>query len=490
MHDVIYAAMLRRAIILGQLAVLTLLAASASAGNEYLSRTYIDTTIQQVFYTLNAATDVAGMGMKMEDAIAFAKQTASRLKNMAKGNPNERYVLWKVGELESQIYLEESGMLLEKNRKRQKMVNDLVGPFNAEIGNRRPDFSRLAELYNKALAVDRAKAFDFGIAIEDRKKNLRREVVLSLQKAVMEGNFDLAWQELVYLKNNREALGIPLSQYSVLAAKLQAKVRVSSEREFIAVSANTVEGLIARCVFGEARTSLAVLDDRVEGMRDLVMKAEWDRWFFRNKRLREALDRKEDSLIRVDAAILWDQGIVAANDYLENIVKRLGVQPEKVGSMELVILEKAMANRKLQDTAVARQLASIAPQPIDDSSSMFTDLVSAAKKKAQDDADSVRAAQEKRAHLTQAEEVRLANMRVSLEQRKKREEELKKENVAKAEKEMIDIYVLLEKNEIQKAYEEFTDHQALLARYIPTPAFTTLDSTIAAGRAAAEKPKR
>jgi hypothetical protein len=479
-----------RAIILGQMAALSLLAASVSAGNDFLSQTYIDTSIQRAFYALNAATDVAGMGMKMEDAVGFARQTVNRLKNMAKGNPNEKYVLWKVGELESQIYLEESGMLLEKNRKRQKMVNDLAGPFNAETGKHRPDFIRLEDLRNKALAIDRTRAFEFGVALEERKKNLRREVVLSLQKAVIEGDFDLAWRELVYLKNNREALGIPLSQYSVLAAKLQAKVQVSTEREFIAVNANTVEGFIAKSVFAEARSSLAVLEDRVEGMRDLVMKAEWERWYFRNKRLHEALERKEDSLIKVDAAILRDQGIVAANDYLEKIIKRLGVLPEKVGSMELAILEKAMANRKLQDTAVARQLASIAPQVADDSSSMFTDLVSAAKKKAIDDADSARMAQEKRAHLTQAEEVRLANMRVSLEQRKKREEEMQKENVARAEKEMIDVYVLLEKNEIQKAYEEFADHQTLLARYIPAPAFSTLDSTIAAEGIPSDRKKR
>ena len=87
--------------------------------------------------------------MKMEDAISSAKQTAARLKSIARGNPNEKYILWKVGELESQIYLEESGMLLEKNQRRQKQVNDLVGPFNTEIGKRSRSTS-LADLYHQA----------------------------------------------------------------------------------------------------------------------------------------------------------------------------------------------------------------------------------------------------------------------------------------------------------------------------------------------------
>ena len=89
--------------------------------------------------------------MKMEDAISSAKQIASRLKNLAKGDPNEKYVLWKVGELERQIHLEESGLVLEKSQNRQKLMNDLVGPFNAEIAKRRPYFSVLSELHDQAL---------------------------------------------------------------------------------------------------------------------------------------------------------------------------------------------------------------------------------------------------------------------------------------------------------------------------------------------------
>jgi hypothetical protein len=471
-------------------ACVAILLFAAGAPAQYTSQTYIDTTIQRAYYGLNAATDVSGMGVKMEDAISSAKQIANRLKNMAKGNPNEKYILWKVGELESQIYLEESGLLLEKNQKRQKLVNDLVAPFNAEISKRRPDFSRLDDIHNKALSVDRAKAFDFGTALEDRKKNIRREAVASLEKALTEGDFDLAWQELVYLKNNQGPLAISLTQYSMYAAKVQARVKLDSEREFIVGNANTIEVLIAKNNFGEARNALGVLEDRVSGIQGMAMKTEWDRYYFRNKRLREALERREDSLVRVNIAILRDQGIVAADDYLEGVLKKCGVLQEKVGKMDFAILEKAMQYRKLQDTAVVKQLASIATPAGGDSSTLFSDLVGAAKKKAQDKADSAKQAEEGKVRLTSAEELRLANMRVSQDLKKKRDDEVLKDNKMKANKIIIDIYVLLDLKQTQKAYDEYTDHQAFLARYVYTPSFVALDSTVNAEYAAFKKKKK
>ncbi len=457
---------------------------------QYISQTYIDTSIQRAFYNLNAATEVSGMGPKMEEAVSFAKQTAVRLKNLAKGNPNERYILWKVGELESQIYLEENGLLLEKNQKRQRLVNDLVVPFNTEIGKQRPDFFQLAEMYNQALSIDRSRAFDFGTALESRKRNIRREAVTSLENAVANGDFDVAWEELVYLKKNMEPMGIPLAQYSMLAAEVQSKVKVDNEREYITGNVNSVDALLAKNDLMQARVVLAVLEDRVAGLHDLVMKTEWDRYYFRNKRLRDALERKEDSLVRVNTGILRDQGVVAAGDYLDNTLKKLGVQQEKVGRMELAILEKAMASRQLQDTSVVKELASISMQASADSGSVYSDLMAAAKKRAREKADSARASEAGRMHLTQSEEVRRANMQVSQENLRKREEEIRKENVDKANTFMIGIYVLLNKKEIQKAYDQYKERKDFLSRYIPAPAFAVLDSTVSERYAELGKKKR
>ena len=222
----------------------------------------------------------------------------------------------------------------------------------------------------------------------------------------------------------------------------------------------------------------------------MARKVEWDKFYFRNKHLREALERKEDSLVKVNLAILRDQGVVAANDYVEKVLKKYGVLQEKVGKVEFAILEKAMSYRKVQDTAVVKQLASISTPATNDSSTLFSDLVGAAKKKAQEKADSAKAAQAGNVRLTSTEELRLANMRVSQELKQKRDEEILKENKMKANKLIIDIYVLLDLKQTQKAYDLYTDHQAFLARNVFTASFVALDSTVNAEYAKMNKKKK
>jgi hypothetical protein len=460
------------------------------ADQPYINQLYIDTTIQRAYYNITAATDVAGMGPKMEQAIASAKQVISRLKNIAKGNPNEKYILWKVGELESQVYLEESGLLLEKQNKKQKLVNDQVTDFNTELGRRRPDFAKLDRICLQANAIDGSTGFDMKQSLASRKKNIAKEAVASLENAIDNGDYDIARIEVVYLRENLDALGISLSEFSMLKAKMLSKVTVESDRVFMVTYARKIEELLAKNNFGDARPALAVFKDRVDGLKGQVLSKEWDRYFFKNKRLTETLEHKEDSLVKVNLAILGTQGITEANAFLDTVVKKLGVAQEKIGRVDLAILERAMANKKLQDTTVIKELASLPQATPDDSSTLFTDLVSAAKKKAKDREDSARAQEQSHGHVTHAEEVRQTNMRLLAEGQKKRSEQMQKENQEKANKQMVEIYTLIEKKDYKKAYEEYTDRQSFLARYIPAPAFTSLDSTVNARYASVGKKKR
>lgn len=451
--------------------------ARKSSGEQYISQTYIDTTIQRAYYNINAATDVPGMGPKMEDAIAYAKKVIARLKSIAKDNPNEKYIVWKVGELESQVYLEESGLLVEKQNKKQKIVNDLVNDFNTELGKRRPNFVQLTKTFGQVSTIDASTASDMGVSLSSRKKGIAKEAMSSCEISLEDGNFDRARQELFYLKENLEPLGIQLSQYSVLSAKVQAKITVDSDREFIVESSRKIEEFLSKNDFPDAHGALAVFKDRIEGLRGQITTREWDKYFFKSKKLFETLDRKEDSLVKVNLFVLGTQGITEANDYLEATVKKLGVTQEKIGRIDLAILERAMANKKLRDTAVVKQLAAI-PQPaLDDTSTLFSDMVSAAKKKAKLKSDSISALKD-RGQLTQAEEVRQRNMRLLAEGQKSRVEQMQNDNREKANKEMIEIYTMIEKKNYAAAKEKYLDRQAFLARYIPSPAFTSLDSTV------------
>jgi hypothetical protein len=468
----------------------TLTSRRCFADPPYINQLYVDTTIQRAYYNLTAATDVAGMGPKMEQAIGYAKQVIARLKNIAKGNPNEKYILWKVGELESQVYLEESGLLLEKQNKKQKMINDRVTDFNTELGRRRPDFARLDAICLQANAIDASTGFDMQQSLALRKKNIAKEAVASLEYAVDNGDYDVARIEVVYLRDNLAPLGISLSEFSMLKAKVLAKVTVESDREFIVSYSKKIEEFLAKNNLSEARSALAVFKDRVDGLKGQIMNKEWDRYFFKNKRLSETLERKEDSLVKTNLFILSSQGITEANTFFETVVKKLGVAPEKIGKIDLAILERAMANKKLQDTTVIKELASLPQTTPDDSSTLFSDLITAAKKKARAKEDSARAETQSHVHLTQAEEVRQTNMRLLAEGQKKRNEQQHKDNEEKANKKMVEIYTLLEKKEYKKAFDEYSDRQAFLARYIPAPAFTALDSTVNARYASVIKKKR
>ena len=94
----------------------------ASNKKEYLSQTTIDTLVQQAFVNINASAgaDVPDADARHWQAVIDAKETVAKLKALAKGDPNEKYVLWKVNELEYQVFLEEREMVLKKRKKEKK----------------------------------------------------------------------------------------------------------------------------------------------------------------------------------------------------------------------------------------------------------------------------------------------------------------------------------------------------------------------------------
>jgi hypothetical protein len=93
--------------------------------------------------------------MTQEEAVASAKRIAVKLRKLAEYDQNRKYILFKTGELENQIYLEEEGLLLEKEQYRQKSANDLIPLFNAELGKQRPDFKNLWSIQKQMAASTR-----------------------------------------------------------------------------------------------------------------------------------------------------------------------------------------------------------------------------------------------------------------------------------------------------------------------------------------------
>jgi hypothetical protein len=113
--------------------------ASASNQNEkYLGKDYIDSTVLRAIFIINDAASIAGVGFRTKESLNEAWRIARKIRAEAKGDPNERYALWKVGELEWLIRLEERDLLLQKMREGQVTVNQIIADYNAEVGKQMP----------------------------------------------------------------------------------------------------------------------------------------------------------------------------------------------------------------------------------------------------------------------------------------------------------------------------------------------------------------
>lgn len=457
----------------------------AAESPAYISQTYIDTLIQQAYYALNATEEISRAALRKEDAIAEAKNIVRKLKKIAEGDKNKKYILWKVGELESQIYLEEKGLLLEKDQKRQKAVNELIAPFNGELTKPRPDFARLNDFFTRMKELDAVKARDLEFSIRDRSKNLSREVVAFIEQYIEKGDFDKAREDLAYCKNNEAFLDISQTRYSTLTAKVQAHVSVDNEVAFIMANLAKADNACRQNAFSEARTTMKTIDVRLDGIKGVLYQREWDKLYFGNKRIGRAIERKEDSLIAINLVVLKNQGVVAATEFSDNILKKMEIAPEKIGKVNFAIMEVAVAQKKKENNGLSSDVNALVDNPAD-SGSIMDDILAAAKTKAKAKADSGRLAEERNKHLTSVERVRLENMRLAEQGKEKREQQHIKENQDKAQHLLVEIYTLLEKGDHKKADEEFRDQQVFFKECLAADVYNKLESAIMGRKSSAK----
>ncbi|MGB7568939.1 MAG: hypothetical protein WBM07_13850 [Chitinivibrionales bacterium] len=452
----------------------------AAESSAYISQTYIDTLIQRAYYTLNATEEISRAAPQKEDAIAEAKSIVKKLKKIAEGDKNKKYILWKVGELESQIYLEEKGLLLEKDRRRQMAVNELIGPFNGELAKPRPDFARLNDFYARMKDLDAAKAGDLEYSIRDRSKSLSREIVVVIEQCIEKGNFDGAREDLAYCKNNEGSLEISLTRYSTLTAKVQAHVSVDNEKAFIAANLTKADNACKRNDLGGARAIMKTIAVRLDGIKGVLYQREWDKLYFGNKRIARAIEHKEDSLVSRNLVLLKNQGVGAATEFSDSVLKKWDVAPEKIGKVNYAILEVAVAQKKKDTNGLSKDVEALVDNP-QDSGSVMDDILAAAKIKAKAKADSARLAEEGNKRLTSVEKVRLDNMRLAEQGKEQREQQRIKENRDKAQHLLVEIYTLLEKGRRTNAKDEFKDKQGFFKEFLSPEAYKKLETAVGSG---------
>jgi hypothetical protein len=499
--------------------------AGSESKKPYLAKEYVDTMIQRAVYELTAAASMTSFGIKQEDGVNKAKLIAEQLKLQAKNDPNRRYVFWRVGELEQQIYYEELEIFEKKKKERQIMINHLVDRFNTETAVKRPDFSMLSATLDEMESVDPRKAAEIEKLVIERRRGIAREVVPSIEEALEKDDIDRARRELDYCLANREYLGVPQPRYDALSAKLQARLTIEDEKSFITSDIRQAEQFMKNSRLGDAGVAL----DRAEKRLDKC-KASMPAFEATTRKkipvLADAIGRQEDSLVSINMLVLQEKGVDSALAYMNYLQGRYQVSREKVMVVDQQILLWLIAMHEEGDTAIHHEVEALSSG--DDNGFSLDALRETAKKKAQARADSIRASQEKQRIVATLEKQPsfFERLRIAREERRKqREAEYgvqadrknqppravsaadatnfpvsmndspeKKPAVMRqaqqsmgdegesekemADQHMADIYSLLQQKKVKLAQMEFTRYRPSLEKYVTREAIEMLESSI------------
>ncbi|MBN1128942.1 MAG: hypothetical protein JXA71_08150 [Chitinispirillaceae bacterium] len=428
-----------------------------------ITQNTVDSLVDRAYYVLTSVDD-PGSGMTGETAVRSARAIAVKLRAMAEGDPNRGYILGKAKELEGQIYLEERGLLLEKDRFRQKSVNDLIASFNAELGRNRPSFRRLRSFQEQMEAVKPGAGIDVEKAITKRGQSLGREIPAALQAALEKGRLDSARSELVYCEVNRDDLDLSTARYAALEARVSARMNDDDERALVRKSLDGLKAALAKNDLALARRENGFSGRRIRSLRSRLVPFEWNRLNSEYELLYRKLSSREDSLVDAALTFLRRNGPAAAERQLD-AMKTAGVSPERIGMVDRAILETVIRQKTLEAERDTSLLTAV-----DDSGTAafaLADMIASAKKRAAEKKDSAAGAFALASRSTHVNDVRKDRLRIAYELQQLRTRDKKITEKEQALQELVDIYRFLELQKTQDAYQKLIYVKTLLKNNIP-----------------------
>jgi hypothetical protein len=440
--------------------------------SEYVGQNVIDSLVDRAFFILNSAGDPAS-GLTQGEAVSSAKTIAVRLRKIAESDPNRKYILFRTGELENQIYLEEEGLLMEKEKYRQKSANDLVPLFNAELGRQRPDFKNLWSIQKQMAAIDANMAIDVENSIRKRASALAKEAPFFFETDLDEGKTDDARSELAYCQVNGAYLGLSPSRCATLEAKLNAKVNSDDERELVIKALERFKTAVKCNNLSGARTEYRYLGGKIKALRSAIQSYEWVRLNRDFELFTSKFERKTDSLCAVAVTLLHKRGPGAASAFIDTM-RITGVDAERVNGVEQMVLETVVAEkqraRMASTTADAPEAAAVESDS-GQGNQMLDDLLALARKRAKEKDDSLATVRRDLGRTTQIEEVRRERLRVVFELQRMHDQDLKTTDSATALRELVAIYTSVEKRDGNDARKRFAASKELLRKNLPKEDF-------------------
>jgi hypothetical protein len=414
----------------------------ASDNKTYLSKDYVDTVVQQAFYSLSAAMNIPGAEFKQKMAIEEARRVAQKLKTSAAGDPNEKYVLFRVGELEQQLWLEEKDIELQKSRETQKLKNAVIDTFNMELGEKRPEFSNLARLTARIDALnDPKKADEMKRSQAQRKTNISRELMYRFEKVFMSGAIDTARKEFEYCSRNRASLSIPDASFEKISKKIQMQADALKKKPVLEAALRRGSESLQKNLFKEAWSSVTSARSMLDQFQGYLALSDWNGLDGQCRALLAATIRKEDSLVNVTVSLYNTKGSDPALAYIEKTLKKFGVSENRVAAASTYVLSRG-AELPKRDSVINREVDALSGSQA--STEVTLDGIrERAKQKAKAKADSIRAADEARTSML-----------------------------------VLELYSLLERGKAEEAFNKFNANLVALETYVYPDALHTLSSSV------------
>jgi hypothetical protein len=414
----------------------------ASDNKVYLSKDYVDTVVQQAFYSLSAAMNIPGAEFKQKMAIEEARRTAQKLKAMAAGDPNEKYVLFRVGELEQQLWLEEKDIVLQKSRETPKLTNAVIDTFNMELGKKRPEFSNLARLTTRIDELsDQKKADEMRRSQAQRKTSISRELMYRFEKIYMSGDIDTARREFDYCFRNRASLSIPDASFEKISQKIKMQADAIKKKPVIEAALLHGNESLQKNLFKDAWPSINSARSMLDQVLGYLALSDWNTLDGKCRALLASVVRKEDSLVNVTVSLYNTKGSDQALTYIEKTLKKLGVSQNRIAAASTYVLSRG-AELPKRDSVINREVDALSGGQA--ATEVTLDGIrERAKQKAKARADSIHTAEE-----------------------------------AKAAMLVLDLYSLLERGKAEEAFNKFNTNLVSLETYVYPDALHTLSSSV------------
>jgi hypothetical protein len=334
--------------------IAVLLFVSLAFSREYLSQTYIDTTIQSAYYGFIAANRDASH-LTQAAAIQRAKNVVADMKMLSEGDPNRRYILWRLSELEAQIGLEEEEVRLKQRYATVKRINELVEIFNKEVLQPRPNFANLHTLHQRMTVVDVSKTNEFAEIINQKNRSVSFNLKQSITNALANNDYVKAETDYNYAVENRKYLNISNSDIEAWRRNIQIKKDADYLRTNIDSRIDFVNGIVAQNRLSEARRHIEVLSRDLAGARALLTQNFVSSARVKLNGLSANIDRREDSLIQHGYSLVREKKYGEASAFLKTVLFPAGVDRNKTAGIDKAIIEAESGRATTYESTLAFQ---------------------------------------------------------------------------------------------------------------------------------------